>query len=60
MKEVNRHLSEYNRSDPPYQLSLSYGISSFESGDIDSFMKDMDRNMYEMKAKHHASLPEGQ
>ena len=54
MDEVLRRLGEYNGSEPPYPLSLSYGMSFFETGDIDTFMKEMDDNMYRMKAEHHA------
>ncbi len=41
-------------AEPPYPLSLSYGMSFFETGDMDTFMKEMDDNMYRMKAGHHA------
>ena len=54
MDEVMRRLGEYNGSEPPYPLSLSYGMSFFETGDMDTFMKEMDDNMYRMKAEHHA------
>ena len=55
MHEVNRRLAEYNREAHLYPIALSYGTSFFDSGDLDSFMKDMDTRMYEMKAAHHAS-----
>ena len=51
--EVNRRLAEYNSQDPPHQLSLSYGVSFYDGGGIDSFLKEMDTRMYEMKAEHH-------
>ena len=51
---VMRRLGEYNGSEPLYPLSLSYGMSFFETGDMDTFMKEMDDNMYRMKAEHHA------
>lgn len=54
MAEVNRRVDEYNRHDLPYRLALSYGISSFKSGELDSFMRDMDTKMYAMKEGHHA------
>lgn len=54
MDEVLRRLGEYNGSEPLYPLSLSYGMSFFETGDMDTFMKEMDDNMYRMKAEHHA------
>lgn len=53
MAEVERKIEEYNRQDPPYRLSLSYGASFFKSGNIDTFMKEMDSRMYDMKLKHH-------
>ena len=53
MDEVNKNVEEYNRDDHPYRLALSYGISFFNSGDLDTFMKEMDIRMYEMKAIHH-------
>ena len=53
---VESAVKEYSQSGPLYPLSLSYGMSFFETGDIDDFMKEMDSRMYEMKALHHASL----
>ena len=52
MAEANRLLADH-RGEEPYQLSLSYGVSTFAGGDVDAFMKEMDRNMYQMKARHH-------
>lgn len=56
MERVENAVKAYNQSGPLYPLSLSYGMSFFETGDIDDFMKEMDSRMYEMKALHHASL----
>lgn len=53
MDEVNRRLSAYNNGERPYRLVLSYGMSFFDDGDIDAFMREMDENMYRMKAEHH-------
>ena len=53
MERVQEILKEYNNKDHPYQLSLSYGASYFDSGNIDAFMKEMDDNMYKMKERHH-------
>ena len=53
MDEVNKKLAEYNQSQPLYPLFLSYGMSYFDHGSIDSFMKEMDDKMYEMKEMHH-------
>lgn len=57
MDRVSHELAVFNEADHPYQLSLSYGISDFDGGDIDSFMKDMDHEMYQMKALHHSTRP---
>ena len=56
LDRVNRGLAAYNRGGNGCPLSLSYGVSFFadHGGSIDSFMKEMDNRMYEMKAKHHA------
>lgn len=56
MDEVMRLLDVYNQNDPPYTLALSYGMSFFESGEIDSFMRQMDANMYDMKSRHHTQV----
>ena len=56
MEEINKAIDEYNRNNSlPYKLEISYGSSYFEPGknDFDSFMKQMDDNMYEMKNQHH-------
>ena len=53
MDEVNRRLAGFNRGDCPYALSLSYGTSFFRAGDLDTFMREMDENMYRMKNRHH-------
>ena len=60
MAEVERRLAEYNVG-RPYPIALSYGVSYFNSGSIDAFMKDMDEKMYAMKERHHArqAAPEG-
>ena len=55
MEKVNRRLEEYNHKDHPYRIGISYGASYFDKGDIDSFMKEMDENMYQMKMEHHRS-----
>lgn len=49
LKEVN------NRIGRPYKIRLSYGFATLDpdAADLDTFMKTMDANMYEMKRKHH-------
>ena len=46
-------MAEYNRSNGSYPLSVSYGVSFFNQGSVDAFMREMDEKMYEMKATHH-------
>jgi diguanylate cyclase (GGDEF)-like protein len=53
MEEVNRRLEEYNHADHPYELALSYGMSFFDTGNVDTFMKEMDDRMYDLKVRHH-------
>ena len=53
IKEVNNQLDIFNSTAHKYRLGISYGISHFEHGSIDSFMRDLDTKMYEMKAAHH-------
>ena len=56
MKRVEKNLEEFNsKNDLPYRLEISYGSSYFEpeKSNIDSFMKQMDDKMYEMKNLHH-------
>ena len=53
METVSRRLDEHNRGNHPYKLQISYGTSYFDQGDIDSFMKEIDENMYKMKEQHH-------
>ena len=55
VEDVNRMLKIFNSSGHPYKLAVSYGITRFESGDVDSFMREMDSRMYAMKAAHHES-----
>ena len=56
IKEVNNQLEIFNKGNDPYKLGISYGISRFNHGSIDSFMKELDTKMYEMKANHHESI----
>lgn len=58
IEEVNRRIADFNRQNPSCQLSLSYGTSIFRTGELDSFMKEMDSRMYEMKEKHHNKVRE--
>lgn len=53
MEEVNRRLEEYNHADHPYERALSYGMSFFDTGNVDTFMKEMDDRMYDLKVRHH-------
>ncbi len=58
LEEVHSRLDEFNSEDRPYQIRISYGVSHFDSGSIDDFMKDMDSRMYEMKTLHHQNESE--
>lgn len=53
IKEVNNQLEIFNNTANLYKMGISYGISHFDHGNIDSFMRDLDTRMYEMKAAHH-------
>ena len=53
LSNVTAKLDEFNCSDQPYQLAISYGTSFYDAADIDSFIKEMDDRMYEMKEMHH-------
>jgi diguanylate cyclase (GGDEF)-like protein len=53
LSRVEERVEAFNRGRRKYLLSLSYGISYCESGDIDAFIKEMDEQMYQMKAQHH-------
>ena len=54
LANVGENLDRYNRGNPPYPLSLSYGKSFFEEGSLDEFIKQVDNRMYKMKQEHHA------
>ncbi len=53
LREVERLLAEVNAQERPYRLAVSYGVSFYESGDADGFLKVMDDKLYEMKTVHH-------
>lgn len=56
IQRVEKNLEEFNsKNELPYRLEISYGSSYFEpdKSDVDSFMKQMDDKMYEMKSQHH-------
>ena len=59
MDRVDAALAEHNSQDRLHPISISYGVSFFDDGDIDTFMKEMDQKMYEMKAQHHAAAKAG-
>ena len=54
-EKVEKQISAFNEDAQLYKLSLSYGISFFENSDTNSFIKEMDQKMYEMKELHHKS-----
>ena len=53
MSRVKELVRDYNEESHPYRLAISYGISNFESGNVDTFMREMDDRMYVMKEEHH-------
>ncbi|MBP5280313.1 MAG: GGDEF domain-containing protein [Erysipelotrichaceae bacterium] len=56
MNDVEKGLEKYNKENElPYTLAISYGSSHFEpdKSNVDTFMKQMDDNMYKMKTRHH-------
>lgn len=55
MDHVENILALENSGDRSYQISLSYGMAYCDHGDIDEFMRAMDKNMYEMKDSHHCA-----
>ncbi len=58
LSNVTEKLDEFNCSDQPYRLAISYGTSFYDATDIDSFIKEMDDKMYEMKEMHHRQAAE--
>ena len=55
LAEVDRLLEERKQGGCLYPIALSYGMSHYETGGIDAFMKDMDEGMYRMKVCHHGA-----
>ena len=53
LANLKQNIDAYNQSAPLCPLTFSYGTGFFQNGEIDSFMKEMDSRMYEMKAEHH-------
>ncbi len=59
LSRVEERVEAFNRGRRKYLLSLSYGLSFCDSGDIDAFIKEMDEQMYQMKAQHHIDAGAG-
>ena len=57
MDRVQASLEEAPGADAACRIRVSYGVSAFDSESIDTFMKELDDQMYRMKAKHHACAP---
>ncbi len=55
LDHVEKILAGENNGDRSYQISLSYGMAYCDNGDIDEFMRVMDKNMYVMKESHHCA-----
>lgn len=58
--KMEQNLEKFNagRAGDEYRLGISYGISTFHPGEdsVDTFMKELDDRMYEMKAEHHKDI----
>ena len=54
--EVNKRIAEFNAQAHPYRFSLSYGTAYFVCGSADTFLKQMDERMYQMKSSHHDEI----
>ena len=56
LSNMEKNLVSCSSAERPYQIVVSYGTSFFCDGSsIDAFIKEMDDNMYAMKAKHHGA-----
>ena len=56
---INQNVEEFNRlKKEPYTLSFAVGYSRFDSetGSIEEFLSEMDREMYRAKQKHYELL----
>ena len=56
LETMERNLDRFNdKRDGSYRIAVSYGVCAFEpgKGDTDTFMKELDSRMYEMKKEHH-------
>ena len=53
MREVDRQVAEHNARGGAHLLSLSYGMSFFDFGETDAFIRQMDERMFQMKEAHH-------
>lgn len=54
LDKVEELVQGLDQSDRPYQIRLSYGVGFFDGSTVDAFLKEMDDNMYAMKARHYA------
>ena len=60
MAKVEKQLKEYSKANLDYNLSVSYGSCYFDyKTDVNSFIQEMDKNMYNMKEEHHSQREEG-
>ncbi len=55
MDRLDRLLEEYNRGGASFPLRISSGKGFDSRGDVDSFMREMDRQMYRMKAERRGA-----
>ncbi len=53
MERVNEQAAAINGEDAAYRIRLSYGVSACAAESLDAFLKELDEQMYAMKAEHH-------
>lgn len=56
ISEVKKRIAAFNAEAHPYRFSLSYGAAYFVCGNADTFLKQMDERMYQMKISHHDEI----
>ena len=57
LEQVNERIRARNDESAGARIELSYGVSVKNAAEsIDAFLKELDTQMYAMKAKHHAAV----
>lgn len=56
MQKIQAHVTALNeKGEKPYTLSISIGSACFDGSDTNAFLSDMDKEMYECKARYYHS-----